>query len=292
MTDTSTFTPDEQAQFDAMREDPAPAKPVEQEKAAQEDPAVVDDDGEDEQESPQRQQMVPQKALHAEREKRKAEAAKRAKIEQEYAEARQRLAYYEGLQQGRQPQAEPRQEPKIPDPDEDPIAAIKFQQDYIRQQVQQQQQEQQRQAIARQQQEFIADVSQEWEQFKKAAPEAEDAYNHVLTARDNELKLMGYNTDQRRAIINGEEFQAMQAARREGRPIGEYLMEIAQYRGWQKPQPQVQVKDGRDSVKSLSGVGSAPTGPMTIERLAAMSEREFSAYSAKNPETVRRIMGG
>jgi len=39
-------------------------------------------------------------------------------------------------------------------------------------------------------------------------------------------------------------------------------------------------------------MGSSPSGPMSVERLAAMSEAQFIEYQQKNPAAVRRLMGG
>lgn len=280
---SDVFTAEEQAHFDAMKTGQAvEPEVVEQEvEAVEEEPAIAP-----EPQQQQRQKTVPHQALHEERERRK-------KVEEELRQYRERLAYFEGQ---RSAQPAPKQEAPaldLPDPEQDPIAAIKRAQDFIRQQAEDRQRQERQQAATRQQQEFIQSVNVDWESFKAQNPDAESAYKHIREARGRELLAMGYSPAQATQVLNGEEFQAMVSARRSGRNIGELVLEIAAARGWQKPQPQAQVKqDGAERARSLSGVGSSPAGPMTAERLAAMGVDEFAAYQEKNPAVVRRLMGG
>lgn len=273
------LTSEEKAQFEAMK---APPEAAESPQAQPETEVEVDGAEPAAREQPEHQKMVPHGALHEER-------ARRKRAEEDLRALRERMAYFEGQAAARKP-PEP-QEPDLPNPEDDPIGAIKAQQEFIRRQIASRRDMDQQQQVARQQQELISSATIEWDAYKRENPDAEQAYKHIRETRGRELLLMGVEPARANQILNAEEFQAMQAARRSGRNIGEYVVELAQYRGWQKPTPQPR-QDGKEAAKSLSGLGGSPTGPMTAERLASMTVEEFEAYQTKNPATVRRLMGG
>ena len=148
--DNSNLSPEEQAYFDSRGEalppgldqKPAPA-PEAAEEAAAPEPETIIDEADDDVGEPARQSMVPHKALHAEREKRKA-------LEKELSEAREfrirmeeRMRYVQEQEAKRAaPQQQQDAEPETPpDPDEDVFAATKFalkQQEQLKRQIEEQ----------------------------------------------------------------------------------------------------------------------------------------------------------
>ncbi len=308
--DNSTLSAEEQAYFDSRGEtappvvekEPAPAQeaPEEIEAADDAEPDVgTADDGDDVEEQP-RQSMVPHKALHAEREKRKA-------LERELQEAKEFRIRFEERQRylaelDAQRQAKPEEKPapvEVPDPDEDVFAATR----HALTKTQELERRLEEQAKAQQAAEFQRQAAARLEaseaEFRKTAPDYDDAMKHLMEKREQEYILSGFKDPmQRRTMLQREAFGMIQRAAEIGMPPAQYAYEIAKTRGWQ-PKVLQASEDGEERIeraktasRSLSGVGGSPSGAMTGERLLAMSTKEFAEYERKNPATVRRLLSG
>lgn len=305
--DQNILSPEEQAYFDSrgqteppVKEEPAPATEAAEADTSADDVAEVDTGDTGDVEDQPRQSMVPHKALHAEREKRKA-------LEKELADAREfrirmeeRIRYVQEQDAAKAKANEPEPE-AIPDPDEDVFAATKYalkQNEELKRQIAQQQRESTEDAQRREM--FTRTQAHEVE-FRKATPDYDNAVLHLRQIRERELEELFKITDpgQRAQIVQREALQIAQSALSQGRSPAEVAYTMAKLRGYQPPVAATASQDGEDRMeraksasKSLSSVGGAPTGPMTAERLSKMSMKEFMDYERKNPEKVRALMGG
>lgn len=262
------------------------APPEEAQDAVQPAEQVEPDVGDDAQ-----PKNVPLKALHSERDRRKA-------AEQKARELELRLARLEGRMEQPQPQASQPAAPdeiQIPDPEEDVFGAVKGTAEEVRRMRAEIQRQQQETAQRIQVERIQTAYRSEGSALISADPEFKTAYEHLIRSRQEELTALGYTDPAaREQIIQRDELQFFLAVKQQGRDLGETLKQYAKARGWQasKPQPPAPKTDPNEKPKTLSGTGTSPSGPMTVDRLIAMGEREFSAYYDKNPETVRRLMGG
>lgn len=167
---------------------------------------------------------VPLKALQEERQKRSELERKLAMLEAKVQEL---------------PQFQPKQEPEIPEPDPetDPIGALKRMTERQREFMQQ---EAQRQHETRLNQ--IA--YQSAQQFQAQAPDYHDAYKYAINSRAMELVALGVPRDypgtQEQYIaerIRGEEISLIDTAVRNGKNPAQAIYEFAKARGFSVPAP-------------------------------------------------------
>lgn len=278
--------------------EPAPEPEATAEPAEQPEAAPEPDKAED-----KRAKTVPHQALHEERERRKAVEAENRRLAEQHARFEERLKVIQELQKPKEDA-----QPKAPDPQEDPIGALRFLQEQLAAQ------EQQRQAQTREQQEAqraeqvwqqVQNHAQaQWQEFAAQNPHANEAYEHVMKSRSRELKAFGYSDAQVREALQREEAQALIYAVQNGISAPEMIMAYAEARGFQPkqadPDPALgaaekieRATEGQSRNKSLSQTGgaAAPT-EMTAERLIAMSNDDFQAWVAKHPKQAERLMGG
>ena len=305
--DQNILSPEEQAYFDSRgqtelpkQEDPAPATEAAEADTSADDVAEVDTGDTGDVEDQPRQSMVPHKALHAEREKRKA-------LEKELADAREfrirmeeRMKWVQEQDAAKAKASEPEPEP-VPDPDEDVFAATKYalkQNEELKRQIERQQRESTEDAQRREM--FTRTQAHEVE-FRKATPDYDSAVMHLRSVRDKELAEVFKIADpgRRAEIIQREALQIAQSALSQGLSPAEAAYTMAKIRGYQPAVAPAVAEDGDEKLerakaqsRSLSSVGGAPTGPMTADRLAKMSMKEFMDYERKNPDKVRALMGG
>jgi hypothetical protein len=303
--DNSTLTAEEQAYFDSRGETAAPAVEKEAAPAPEaieeiEETDVGDaDEGGDDVEQP-RQSMVPHKALHAEREKRKA----LEKELQEHREYRIRLEERQRFlaeQDAKSAQTAANVEPEgIPDPDEDVFAASRYaikETEAIKRQM-----AEQSKAIAedRAKREIETRTQTLEAEFRAKVPDYDQAVQHAIQTRAKQLEVFGVKDPARRnEILRSEVWGIAQSAIRSGQSPAEVAYEYAKTLGYQ-PKALADAESGDERIeraktasKTLSGVGGGPTaGVMTQERLLAMPMRDFEAYQKKHPATVRRLLGG
>jgi hypothetical protein len=329
------FTAEEQAMFDAQMDDGSPSEP-----AGGIDPAVgaagapepvapageaaapgeivdpeTDEGGADENKG----KFVRHGAFHQERELRKAAQRERDEFRVNLARMEERLRILsEGGQAPAQPGAaapQPAVEPETPpDPNEDIFGYVKHLEKQIRdihagqtQLTEAQKLEQTQRAETAQRNEVLTAYQGDVRRVMTAQPEFAEAYNHLLTTRIEELKLLGVPEGEAVQAVRDEEFSIAQAAIRAGQSPAERLMQIAKIRGLAPKaaapaapaapvetaaEKAARISAGQAASKSLSGAGGAAAGELTMEMLLSMSEAEFEKASAANPARVRALMGG
>lgn len=262
----------------------------------------------------ERQETVPHKALHAEREEHKktraaleTERAARETDRNRQTRLEERLNTLQEAWQ-RQAQPAPAAPEVVPVAEQNPVEAIAWTQRQIQAQRQQQaaqqrQQtqhaEQQRQAQARNQavQQVVEEAQQEWAGFAAENPQANEAYDYLFASRKRELKAIHPRATDAQIVqaIRQEEVNALIAARQNGTAPSAIIMAYAEARGWKQPEAQPEPKTNgasekltalskaHDASESLStSGGSSPSGSrVSLESLDRMDEKEFTSMIAR-----------
>jgi hypothetical protein len=289
---TEQLTADESAAMAAMAQDTAPVEAVEVVDVPQEEPAapVVQAEPVAEPDKPP-PGMVPQGALHQERERRKA-------AEQQFQALQAKLAEIEA-------RLNPPAEIVVPDPILDPQGFKQFQIDQIKQRAAEKAQAEQQQVEAQQTQAVLARLNQDVVAFKQTTPDYDTAFQHAMQARRQELAFYGNSPEQVEAQMEVDIKAIVQQAYQQGRNPAELLYEYAKMRGYSStpaapaPQPQAAAQvtalaESQRQTQSLAPAGGpANDGGITIEALSKMSEAELAAMpKAKRDEVMRKVMGG
>ena len=286
---TEQLTADESAAMQAMAQDTAPVEAVEVVDVPQEEPAPV---VQAEAPAPEAEKpppgMVPQGALHQERERRKA-------AEQQFQALQAKLAEIEA-------KLNPPAEIVVPDPILDPQGFKQFQIDQIKQRAQERAEAERRQAETQETQALLARVNQDVAAFKVVAPDYDNAFQHAVQARRKELAFYGNSPEQVEAQMEVDVKAIVQQAYQQGRNPAELFYEYAKMRGYSAapaPQPQAAAQvtalaESQKQTQSLAPAGGpANDGGITIEALSKMSEAELAAMpKAKRDEVMRKVMGG
>lgn len=313
------FTAEETAAWAEMSGQPAPA-PTE--------PAEVDDEDieldEAEEEAPvakqdERPRTVPHKALHAEREKRKAIEAEAQRLREFKAVMEDRFATMQRLAAAQAEQQAPAQVDEDPEPD--PNQDIFAHQAWLARQLKAERETRMKQeADVRQRQELAAAEQQVWSRWEQDRAEFSaqnegftDAAKFLAGLRDRQLEAYGIEDKrQRDQMINAELRNAVIAAAQGGRNSAEVIYRLAVAAGFnpesaksaaaqvaqvapQAPDKLAQVTKAKSASISLSQAGgkSAPS-EMTAEDIASMPQAEFNAWVSKpaNEKLFRKLMGG
>lgn len=248
--------------------------------------------------------MVPHQALHEEREQRKAAQAELQKFREERAALNERMRIVQELNAPRQ-QAE-----QIPDPEQDPIGAMKYLLDQQRQQSQQtQQQRQQSEQQSQQNQQFnqfMNSYKAQADAYAKDTPEFTKAYNFLSENRLEELMEAGYDAATANAMLRQDEANIVWQAQQQGKNPAAVLHKMAKLRGWKAEEPTADNEAGKEVTKRVentaravstnkslaSAGGAAGATEMTVEALIKMSPKEFEAWGTKHPAKMKALMGG
>jgi hypothetical protein len=290
-----------------------------------EEPAEEDNDGEDVVEMGEgvnKGRFIRHGAFHRQREMAKAEKVRREALEKEMSDYRakseaERARIDERLRvlmQAMQPQPDQEQnlgDQKVPNPEEDPFAYMRYLEGRLNalgestQGVQQRFEHQDQYTSAKTA--FMQDAGA----FSQKQPDFMDAYTHLMRSRDNELKLIGRaDPRERQQIIQQEEFMIVSEAIRQGRSPSELFYALANDRGYRKADPapveqpapaaapaqqkptavqQVkQVAAAQVTAKSLSSAAGSASPAINAETLGNMSDDEFAAIYAKMSREQRR----
>lgn len=285
---TEQLTADESAAMQAMAQDTAPVEAVEVVDVPQEEPAPVaqaEPVAEPDKPPPG---MVPQGALHQERERRKA-------AEQQFQALQAKLAEIEA-------RLNPPAEIVVPDPILDPQGFKQFQIDQIKQRAAERAEAERQQAEAQQTQALMTRLNQDVVAFKATTPDYDNAFQHAVNARRSELAFYGNSPEQIEAQMEVDVKAIVQQAYGQGRNPAELFYEYAKMRGYSAPpapQPQAAAQvtalaQSQRQTQSLAPAGGpANDGGITIEALSKMSEAELAAMpKAKRDEVMRKVMGG
>ena len=328
------MTADETAEMEAMRTADADAEPHASAPEPQQDAAPepeAPEEHEDTEPAPKRPGMVPHKALHAEREQRKAAEKALAELRTasaaETAKMNERFGMLQKLveEATKPPPPAPPAPIEIPDFDADPKGYIQKSFEAMRREVEQstglarqiaesnlKQAEQTEQA--RQQQQAMQAL-QNWGMAQERALEATDptfpqAREFLLKHRDAELQALGVTDPAQRhqMVVNDAYAMAAQCAQ-QGLNFAERVRDIARARGFVPAAPEpaptaapaadatarvAAAERGRDMALSLGASGGAPRGSLTPDKLASMNDAEFAATLAKlktDPGAMRALFG-
>lgn len=288
---SEVLTADETAAMDAMKADPAELAeaPVSQPKPEPEpqiETQIETPAAEPEKPPPG---MVPQGALHQERERRKAaEAATQA--------LQDRLAALEA-------KLNPPPEIVIPDPVLDPKGFKQFQIDQINQRAKEQADNERRQMEAQQHQQVMARLNQDVQAFRATTPDYDPAFQHAVKVRQEELAFYGNSPEQIAAQLETDVQAIVAQAYSQGKNPAELFYAYAKMRGYQTPvapQPNPAVAqvaalaEAQKQTQSLAPAGGpANDGGMTLETLSRMSEADLAKMpKAQRDEVMRKAMGG
>ncbi len=232
--------------------------------------------------------MVPQGALHQERERRK-------QAEAQFQALQEKLAAIEA-------KLNPPAPIEIPDPILDPKGFREFQIKQITERAQEKAEAERRAMEAQQQQMVMARLNQDVASFKATTPDYDNAFQHAIKARQQELAFYGNTQEQITAQMEVDVQAIVQQAYSQGRNPAELFYEYAKMRGYSAapaPQPQAAAQvqalaQAQRQTQSLAPAGGpANDGGMTLETLSRMSEADLARMpKAQRDEAMRKVMGG
>lgn len=220
---------------------------------------------------------VPLKALQEERQKRAEYERKLADYERQITEMR---AWAEQVQQQIAPQT-----PQVePDPETDPIGALKA----ARDQLKAMQEETLRQ---RHKAELNSIAYNSAVQFTQQAPDYQDAYRYAINSRAQELIALGVEQSAIPAILKREEMSLIDSTVRAGRNPAQAIYEFAKARGYARtaapapaaaPQPAVSpaLQQAKQAVAASASAGGAAAskGDLTDAEAVNLKGAAFDAY--------------
>jgi hypothetical protein len=231
---------------------------------------------------------VPLKALQEERQKRSEYERKLADYERRFAELEQRV-----------PKAAEPAPPQIPDPETDPIAALK----YVAEENRKLREE-------AEQQHRVASLNQIAYQsataFKEQAPDYPDAYRYAINSRAQELAALGpppdwngteqqYTRDMIPKILQMEELNLIDTALRNNGNPAEVIYRFAKARGFNATAPapaapapvpppapapvNPALQQAKQAVAASAAAGGAPAakGEMSVNDIANLKGAAFDA---------------
>ena len=292
---SDVMTADESAAMEAMKADTgpeiAPAEAVDVPETPAETPAPVAETPASEPDKPP-PGMVPQGALHQERERRKETERQFQELQRQFAEIQAKL--------------NPPVEIVVPDPVLQPEAFKQFQIDQIKQRAAEKA-EADRQAQERaQEQQIMARVNQDVQQFKATVPDYDPAFQHAVKVRREELAFYGNSPEQIDQQIEVDVRAIVTQAYTQGKNPGELFYNYAKMRGYspaqaaKEPIPQqaaAQVNalaEAQRQTQSMATAGGPSSdGGVTIETLAKMSEAQLAKMpKAERDAMMQKVMGG
>lgn len=258
------------------------------------------------------------RALHEERERRKAIQKERDELKVAQARTEERIATIQQLINASQKQ----NQEQIPDATVDPIAHFQARaaqaerqlQEMAQWRQQQEQQSQQQQLIQR-----IADAAGQHERaFAAEHADYSDATAYVQNMRDAQLEMMGYTDPVQRQ--NQLRMEALSLAAQElqaGRNPAELIYKMAQRTGWKPkeaapaaptpapaaaapaPQPAptaaataklTKVAEGQAANQSLGAVNGSAPAELSLKAILDLPDDEFAKLTS-NPKKWREIAG-
>ena len=252
------------------------------------DPAPVEPDySEPAGEAPQAQETasdehdrrVPLKALQEERQKRAQYEQMLAQREQELAQYQQWAAYQQQMAQ-----QQPQEEFVEPDPETDPIGALKYAKEqqqqmaaYLQQQAAQQQQEAYTQHLNNVAYQAATDMQQR-------VPDYTDAYRYAIQSRGQELLALGTPEHVIPQILHREELMLIDTAVRNNRNPADAIYQFAKARGFQgkaaapaAPDPVLQQTKAAVAASASSGGAPASKGSVSVADLANLNGAAFDS---------------
>ncbi len=292
---SDVMTADESAAMEAMKADTgpeiAPAEAVDVPETPAETPAPVAETPASEPDKPP-PGMVPQGALHQERERRKETERQFQELQRQFAEIQAKL--------------NPPPEIVVPDPVLQPEAFKQFQIDQIKQRAAEKAEIDRRAQEQAQEAQIMARVNQDVMQFKAATPDYDQAFQHAVKVRREELAFYGNSPEQIDQQIEVDVRAIVGQAYSQGKNPGELFYGYAKMRGYppaqaaRDPVPaqaaaQVNaLAEAQRQTQSMATAGGPSNdGGITIETLAKMSEAQLAKMpKAERDAMMQRVMGG
>lgn len=230
---------------------------------------------------------VPLSELLVERKKRQEIEKRERELSEQFARADERLRLITEAQQARQ---QP-QEEQPPGPD-DPMAQIEYLQRKLQAFEQNQQRQHQQSQQAHQQEQQVRQVVNTYraraDEFRQQQADFDDAYQHVLAARERQLRIQGMtDPSQLAAQIQHDEMHVVALALQQGANPAERLYNLAKEYGYQP-----KAGDAAADVERLAGAvakskslsqagGQASATRLDAKTLAKMSDEEFETFMNK-----------
>lgn len=195
--------------------------------------------------------------------------------------------------------------PAIPDPDTDPVGAIKWAREQIiaaneRQATDTRARSEQQQAQEAYARDFQR-VDAAFTEAVKADPTVGEAFNAMLQSAVNEFLAMGYSEQQAQAQVQQLANQHVMHMARNNLDVPKYVKSLATARGWRPAAAQQAPKLDAAAIASTQqrhmSLSDAPGGeavpPLDAKALAKMSDKEFKAWMSKKGNEARfdEIMG-
>ncbi len=292
---SDVMTADESAAMEAMKGDTgpeiAPAEAVDVPETPAETPATVAETPASEPDKPP-PGIVPQGALHQERERRKETERQFQELQRQFAEIQAKL--------------NPPPEIVVPDPVLQPEAFKQFQIDQIKQRAAEKAEIDRRAQEQAQEAQIMARVNQDVMQFKAATPDYDQAFQHAVKVRREELAFYGNSPEQIDQQIEVDVRAIVGQAYSQGKNPGELFYGYAKMRGYSPAQAardpvpaqaaaQVNaLAEAQRQTQSMATAGGPSNdGGITIETLAKMSEAQLAKMpKAERDAMMQRVMGG
>ncbi len=223
------------------------------------------------------------------------ERSRRQMVEQQLQEIQRAI---------QQAQAEYERQQKTPDPQEDPIGAIQYQNEQLKTQLEQVTQwRQQQEAVQQQaafQSELVNRVAQSAREFAQQAPDYPEAWKFVTEARSKQLAVLIPDPVQREQTMMREALEIATQAMQQGLNPAQRYYDIAKAWGYQAqtapppqaPPPVVQsaaaqtIQRGLKQQSGISGGGSPPSTEMSPQQLANI--RDPKAFAAAWDKVMSR----
>lgn len=262
--------------------------------AAEAEPAAETDKG---------SKTVPHKTFNYANERRKAAERAAQEANERYARLEERTKMLLEAQQ--QPQttaaADAPAEEAIPDPDKDPVGAVKWLKSQIeaRSKAEAEQREQSERLTQKQQQfqQVYEQVNNDYTAATAADPQVVEAHNALRASVAQELtEVYGYTQQEALKELVRQENQHLINIANSGADVGDYIKKLAKTRGWRPAAPAAdptptpannKLEQARQAGASLgtSGGAVANSGKITPDMLADMPEAEFQEYMKKHGST-------
>lgn len=279
--DIDALTPEEAAHIDGGADlPPEPEKEPVKEVSAEETAPVEE-----------KPKFVPHQAMHEERKRRQAAEAKVAEYE----------ARLKALETPKAP------EPEYADPVVNPDAHRKWLEHQLAKQGKQVQEITQAQQTERQRAEIINFAASAEQEFKAQTPDYDDALTFARQAYVRELEslfeLRGMDPQSPEVVAEIKQQLAMgevgliAQAKQMGVNPAALVYRMAKARGWTPKQAQAaqQIAARAEAQKNAATIGAVPggsPGEVTATSIASMSEAEIDALLKKNPDALRKALGG
>lgn len=251
-----------------------------------------------EKEQAQKQEkMVPYGAMHEER-------MRRQELQREIENYKQRTekmeqAFQQVLQRANAPQE------RVPTFEEDPLEALRYNQNEIAKVLQSQNQtlEEQRAAAVRHAQlsQFQDMCNQSVADFEKTAPDYKQAYQWLVEQELKGFETLGYDQKTAIKLLRDNEMALAATAFKEGFNPAERIYNYAKLRGFQLPSAPKQINEvdqitkkletiekGIQASRSLGSAGGGTSQPLTLAALANMDGDELDEILGKDWEKLMK----